>query len=266
MARNLTSSDRASLIRLASSMPVGSPQRKAILAGLAQTSLTPDPVNRSKASSSGKTASFSKEKLADTIAQTLMRTSKGLKVSTVETEFKDFKKVWDRERVENEDDSDMYEDVEYELELPTSYVGEVTFSISKDLLPPFDPEVDEFDPHSGLIHALSKEVSRRINVFDMIAGLEDSAPLNGEGFLKLEEYIRSTFRVDKSGDVRDPDLDDIQFTLTPGGGKFSEFELEVQDHYPKRSFGNFDYLEVLARFKVVGITAGFDGLSFSWDL
>jgi hypothetical protein len=34
MARNLTAQDRASLIRLASTLPVGSPQRKAILAGL----------------------------------------------------------------------------------------------------------------------------------------------------------------------------------------------------------------------------------------
>lgn len=34
MARTLTASDRRSLIRLASTMPVGSPERKAILAGL----------------------------------------------------------------------------------------------------------------------------------------------------------------------------------------------------------------------------------------
>jgi hypothetical protein len=34
MARSLTASDRTSLIRLASSLPVGSPERKAILAGL----------------------------------------------------------------------------------------------------------------------------------------------------------------------------------------------------------------------------------------
>jgi len=35
MSRSLTSSDRSSLIKLASSLPVGSPERKAILAGLA---------------------------------------------------------------------------------------------------------------------------------------------------------------------------------------------------------------------------------------
>jgi hypothetical protein len=34
MARNLTASDRHRLIKLASTMPVGSPERKAILAGL----------------------------------------------------------------------------------------------------------------------------------------------------------------------------------------------------------------------------------------
>ncbi len=34
MARHLTASDRKSLIRLASTLPVGSPERKAILAGL----------------------------------------------------------------------------------------------------------------------------------------------------------------------------------------------------------------------------------------
>jgi len=37
MARRLTASDRASLIRLASSMPVGSPQRKAVLSSLGKT-------------------------------------------------------------------------------------------------------------------------------------------------------------------------------------------------------------------------------------
>ena len=37
MSRTLTASDRSSLIRLASTLPVGSPERKAILAGLAQT-------------------------------------------------------------------------------------------------------------------------------------------------------------------------------------------------------------------------------------
>ena len=40
MARTLTASDRSTLIRLASSMPVGSPERKAILAGLAKTAVT----------------------------------------------------------------------------------------------------------------------------------------------------------------------------------------------------------------------------------
>ena len=38
MSRNLTSSDRASLIRLASTLPAGSAERKAILAGLRKTS------------------------------------------------------------------------------------------------------------------------------------------------------------------------------------------------------------------------------------
>ena len=38
MPRTLTASDRASLIRLASSLPTGSPERKAILAGLSKTS------------------------------------------------------------------------------------------------------------------------------------------------------------------------------------------------------------------------------------
>ncbi len=44
MSRNLTASDRSSLIRLASSLPAGSAERKAILAGLTKTSslLTPD--------------------------------------------------------------------------------------------------------------------------------------------------------------------------------------------------------------------------------
>jgi len=37
MPRTLTASDRRSLIRLASTMPVGSPERKAILAGLSQS-------------------------------------------------------------------------------------------------------------------------------------------------------------------------------------------------------------------------------------
>jgi hypothetical protein len=38
MSRSLTAQDRASLIRLASSLPAGSPERKAILAGLSRTS------------------------------------------------------------------------------------------------------------------------------------------------------------------------------------------------------------------------------------
>lgn len=38
MARSLTASDRTSLIRLASSLPVGSPERKAILEGLSASS------------------------------------------------------------------------------------------------------------------------------------------------------------------------------------------------------------------------------------
>jgi hypothetical protein len=38
MSRTLSASDRASLIRLASSLPVGSPERKAILAGLSKRS------------------------------------------------------------------------------------------------------------------------------------------------------------------------------------------------------------------------------------
>lgn len=44
MSRNLTAFDRSSLIRLASSLPAGSPERKAILAGLRKVSsdLTPE--------------------------------------------------------------------------------------------------------------------------------------------------------------------------------------------------------------------------------
>lgn len=38
MPRSLTASDRSSLIKLASSLPKGSPERKAILAGLSKTS------------------------------------------------------------------------------------------------------------------------------------------------------------------------------------------------------------------------------------
>ena len=38
MSRNLTASDRTSLIKLASSLPAGSPERKAILAGLTKIS------------------------------------------------------------------------------------------------------------------------------------------------------------------------------------------------------------------------------------
>ena len=37
MSRNLTASDRSALLKLASTMPVGSPERKAILAGLSKT-------------------------------------------------------------------------------------------------------------------------------------------------------------------------------------------------------------------------------------
>ncbi len=40
MSRILTASDRTALIRLASSLPKGSPERKAILAGLSSTSRT----------------------------------------------------------------------------------------------------------------------------------------------------------------------------------------------------------------------------------
>lgn len=40
MARKLTASDRKSLIRLASALPAGSPERKAILAGLKKSSLS----------------------------------------------------------------------------------------------------------------------------------------------------------------------------------------------------------------------------------
>jgi hypothetical protein len=40
MSRNLSASDRASLVRLASSLPAGSAQRKAILAGLGKTDRT----------------------------------------------------------------------------------------------------------------------------------------------------------------------------------------------------------------------------------
>lgn len=43
MSRFLAASDRSSLIRRASSLPAGSPERKAILAGLSKTSAkTPD--------------------------------------------------------------------------------------------------------------------------------------------------------------------------------------------------------------------------------
>jgi hypothetical protein len=43
MAKTLTASDRKSLIRLASTMPVGSDERKAILAGLSKTAKAPVP-------------------------------------------------------------------------------------------------------------------------------------------------------------------------------------------------------------------------------
>ena len=49
MPRNLTASDRSALIRLASTMPAGSPERKAILAGL----------TKKKAARSGAGAAFS---------------------------------------------------------------------------------------------------------------------------------------------------------------------------------------------------------------
>jgi uncharacterized protein YjbI with pentapeptide repeats len=45
MPRTLTAQDRASLIRLASSLPAGSPVRKAILAGLEKTLLKPFALN-----------------------------------------------------------------------------------------------------------------------------------------------------------------------------------------------------------------------------
>ncbi len=40
MSRSLSASDRSSLIRLASTLPAGSPERKAILAGLSKVSLS----------------------------------------------------------------------------------------------------------------------------------------------------------------------------------------------------------------------------------
>ena len=45
MSRNLTAQDRSSLIRLASTLPVGSAERKAILAGLAQTKQASGEIN-----------------------------------------------------------------------------------------------------------------------------------------------------------------------------------------------------------------------------
>ena len=50
MSRSLTAQDRSSLIKLASSLPAGSPERKAILAGLGQT----------KKASTGKIRPFTK--------------------------------------------------------------------------------------------------------------------------------------------------------------------------------------------------------------
>ena len=43
MSRTLTAADRSALIRLASTMPVGSPERKAILAGLSKKAEAPAP-------------------------------------------------------------------------------------------------------------------------------------------------------------------------------------------------------------------------------
>ena len=42
MSRTLTASDRKSLIKLASTLPKGSPERKAILAGLFSSDIDPD--------------------------------------------------------------------------------------------------------------------------------------------------------------------------------------------------------------------------------
>ena len=42
MSRTLTASDRSALIRLASTMPAGSPERRAILAGLQKTAGGPN--------------------------------------------------------------------------------------------------------------------------------------------------------------------------------------------------------------------------------
>lgn len=54
MSRTLTAADRSSLIKLASSMPVGSPERRAILAGLQGSvtktaGMTPDDLMRVEA-------------------------------------------------------------------------------------------------------------------------------------------------------------------------------------------------------------------------
>ena len=48
MARKLTASDRKRLIRMASEMPAGSPERKAILSGLAKAAALPDATRRSR--------------------------------------------------------------------------------------------------------------------------------------------------------------------------------------------------------------------------
>jgi hypothetical protein len=245
MARSLTAKDRSALIRLASSLPVGSPQRKAILSGLAKTSFTPDPVNRSKASSSGKVAQFSKEKLADAIAQTLMRTSKGLKVSEVKTEFGDFKTERYEQRVKDSDSYD-YEDIEYRVDLPHSYSGEVTFSIPSDLLPPYDSEADDFDsgPILKLIEGLSREVSQRIDLYDLIAGIEESPPIDGRGFSELEERVNKSYELD-AYNVEGPS-EPFEVVLGEAGGmRFAKFELQVLDSDPKQ-------FEVWAQFEVVG--------------
>jgi hypothetical protein len=49
MARNLTASDRSALIKLASTLPKGSPERKAILAGLATDLVGADLIGTLKA-------------------------------------------------------------------------------------------------------------------------------------------------------------------------------------------------------------------------
>ena len=48
MARKITASNRSALIKRASKMPVGSPERKAILAGLSKKAGRPSAISRSK--------------------------------------------------------------------------------------------------------------------------------------------------------------------------------------------------------------------------